>query len=119
MAAPKNRLVTVSIAAGASLSGATSFPLDQDGYQITGIVMPAAWDAAGLTFQGSVDDTTYGNVVDATGAEVSATVAAGQYLAVPPALLQGISYLKLRSGTSAVPVVQAAKRDLTLVLSPA
>jgi len=58
---PKQRTTkTATIAQGASLSDA----VDTGGLTILSILMPATWDAAVLTFQGSLDGVTYGNVYD-------------------------------------------------------
>lgn len=79
-----------------------------------GIILPAAWTAASLTFLVSVDGTTFYPLQDMSG-EVSVTVTAGQYVALDPAIFIGIISMKLRSGTAAVPVNQGADRAFTLV----
>ena len=53
------RIHTATIALSGSLSAAVAIPLT---HNLVGLVMPAAWDAADLTFQGSFDGTTYGNL---------------------------------------------------------
>lgn len=82
------------------------------------IEMSAAWTAANLTMQScSVSGGTFSNVVDDTGAEVSIPVAAGKTIPVivNALALAPLHYVKFRSGTSAVPVQQAAERTLTLI----
>lgn len=98
-----------TIASGASLSDA----LDLIGYDLVGIEMPAAWTAAAITLQSSSDGVTYRNVYSASGTELSLTVDASRYVHVDSTvagLLQ--RFVKIRSGTAAVPVNQAAARLL-------
>ncbi|MCL8385564.1 hypothetical protein [Xanthobacter aminoxidans] len=79
-----------------------------------GIILPALWTTAALTFLVSVDGTTFYPLQDMSG-EVSVTVGAGQYAALDPAIFIGIISMKLRSGTAALPVNQGADRAFTLV----
>lgn len=107
--------VTVTIAAAGNLSAA----VDLSAVAVVGIVMPAAWDAANLTFAGSETQAgTYTNVYDDAGTEYPVTAAASRRILVPPADLLGGCWLKVRSGTAAVPVNQAAERVLTLLVRP-
>ena len=105
----------VTIAINASLSGA----LDLWGCELVAIQMSGVWTAAGLTFQASHDGTTYGNVYDESANEVALTVDALQYITFDrdiKANLSGIRWIKVRSGTAAIPVNQLlAARVLTLV----
>ena len=100
-----------TIANGASLSDA----LDLSGTSLVGYIMPASWTTANLTFQGSVDGTNFFNLYDKFGNEITHIVAASQFIAVNPADLTCVRYLKLRSGTSASSVNQGAQRQVTLV----
>lgn len=104
---------TVTIANGASLSDA----LDLVHRTLCAILMPASWTAAGLTFQGSADGVTYGNIYDADGeaALTSTVVGASRLLILNPAAFVGARYVKVRSGTSGTPASQGAERVLTLI----
>ena len=104
---------TVTIANGASLSGA----VDLKGRKLVAIIMPATWTAASLTFQGSVNDTDYFNVYDGA-TERSATVAASYYSSLDIGDWIGFRYIKIRSGTAASAVNQGGARVLTLVVQP-
>lgn len=104
----------VTIANGTSLSAA----VDLLGASLVAIVMPAAWTAAGMTFQASIDGVNFFNVYTSAGAEYSATVAASQYVTLPIVDLAGVRWLKVRSGTSGTPVNQGADRALKLVVRP-
>lgn len=123
----------VTILSGQSLSDA----YDVGEFEtLTGIIVPA-WTSASLTLAGGLYDGrtpayTYGGPNSATefrdsltytpvfdeGADAEFTVTAatgGIYIAVDGAKLAGVQFLKVRSGTSAAPVVQAADRVITLV----
>jgi hypothetical protein len=113
--APNLYTVTVTIANGASLSGQA----DVNGANLVAILMPAAWTAAGLTFQGSLDGTNFANVFDSIGAEVSipsAAATASQMILIPAGAFDGMQSIKLRSGTSGSAVNQGAAATLTLQL---
>jgi hypothetical protein len=105
----------VTIALNGSLSGAVRLA----GMLLVGLVMPAAWDAANLTFQGSIDNVTFNNVYDDAGTEKTAVAAASRHLLIVAADFAGIEWLKVRSGTAGTPVVQTAARTITLVVRPA
>jgi hypothetical protein len=76
------------------------------------IEMPAAWDAANLTFQSSGDGVNYFNVYDELGTEVTVTAAASRRIRLDPTQWAGVQYLKLRSGTAGAAVNQTAARTL-------
>lgn len=104
-------LLTATIAISTSLSDA----IDMSGWSIISIGIPAAWTAASLTFEGSVDGTTFKDIYLKDGTELTATVDADQIISN---LLElgSIRYLKIRSGTSGTPVNQAAERVLDVLL---
>lgn len=104
---------SVTIASGASLSNALS---DLDGAALVGIVMPADWTAANLTFQTSDDDTNFGDLYDEVGTEIAVVVAAGRRIKLLPQDWLGWNGLKVRSGTTGTPVNQGAERVITFVL---
>lgn len=118
---PGFRTQQVTIANGGSLSGAATGATRVGGgatgiYEtLVGIIMPASWSAASLTFQASNDNSTFTNLYNAAGTEVTATVSAARWVAIDPADFAGVAYLKVRSGTSGTPVNQGADRTITLV----
>ncbi len=63
-----------TIVSGQAVSG----DVDLASGTLVGIVMPEAWTAAGLTFQVSVDGSTWSELFDAAGNAISYTVAAGR-----------------------------------------
>lgn len=103
--------LTVTIANAASLSGAA----DLGGTTLVGYIMPSSWTAADITFQGSVDGTNFFNLYDQFGNEVRHVVSSSRFVALNPADLASIRYLKIRSGTSGSAVSQGADRVVTLV----
>lgn len=102
---------TVTIANGASLSNS----VDLGGRALSAILMPAAWTAAALTFQASLDGVTFFNLLDGAGAEITASAAAGSFIRLSINDWLALRYLKIRSGTAAIPVNQGADRILSLV----
>lgn len=103
---------TAAIASGTSLTPA----IDLDRQRLHRIVLPAGWTAAAITFQSSVNGTSWADLYDRDGevALAGTVVGAGRAVVVDAAAFLGIRYLKVRSGTSAAPVTQAAQRDLIL-----
>ncbi len=81
---------------------------------LVGIQMPTGWDAADLTFQGSVDGVTYQDIYDFQGAEVDVKAAASHFVTIDE--FKGCPWIKIRSGTGSLAVVQNADRLLTLVV---
>lgn len=112
----RNRVLrTVAIAAGASLSGEVNL----EGYELEAVHMPAAWDAANLTFQAAIQKGgVYQNVHDDAGTEIAVTAAAARAIPIGTALkrLNGLHFIRVRSGTSGLPVAQAAAREIVLAL---
>ena len=121
------------IGAGDSLSNV----IDGKGYRLTKIFMPAAWTDAVLTFQEAPSpDGTFQNLYDdingyfefdgngdlmpVTAAElieVTVPVSAGKntVISTNKDKFAGMTYFKIRSGTSAAAVNQAADRTIGLL----
>ena len=108
------REVTATIAAAGSLSGA----VELKGADVIRIAMPAAWTAADLTFQISDDGgTTFRNVYWDWGPEMVVDAAASMSIELSPFVgLHNVDQLKVRSGTAAVAVAQAAERLILLAV---
>jgi hypothetical protein len=100
------QLAGPSIAAGQSLSAA----LDCTAGRIVRIYTPAAWTGSNITFQLSFDGVTWADLVDRGGKEVSAAVKPNSVIILSD-YAQQIAWIKIRSGTAAAPLVQAAQRD--------
>lgn len=104
---------TATIAAGQSLSGAVQIGAEV----LCAIKMPAAWTAADLSFQFSVDGgTTWDDAYDLTGNELKVTApVAGRLRAVDPWDFMAGVRIKVRSGLTGAPVAQGAERAITLI----
>lgn len=111
--------ITVTITNGESLSAAISVregTHPQGACTPSAIIMPSAWTTANLTFQVSVDGTTFQDLYDEYGSEVQVTAAASRTIRMNPAdwWNVGLSY-KIRSGTTGTPVTQGGTRTLKLI----
>ena len=106
-----NALITeaVVIAAGASLSGAST---KHAGYTLVGVQTATTWDAAKISLAGSVDGTNFFTVRDKTAEYEIAAVTGAAYVAIDPAITHMCRYFKVRSGTSGAETAQA---DATIV----
>ena len=104
-------VVTATIPNGQSLSDAADVGLGQ----ILGLNVPTI-TAAALTFQGSDDGVVFKNLKDAAGNEVQIASSTGNAFVAAPAALGGVAFLKIRSGTSGVPVNQGGDRIVAVVI---
>jgi hypothetical protein len=101
-----------TIANGASLSGAVDLGPE---LRAALIQMPGDWAAADLTFQASVDGTTFWNLhVDSSDTEVTVQAGEDRTIVLPKTVFEGIRHLKIRSGTAGSAVNQGAARTLTI-----
>jgi len=83
---------------------------------LIGILIPASWTAANLTFKASIDDSSFFDVYDAAGTELTVTVGgSSRYIALDQALFVGFSSIIVRSGTTGSPVNQSGAKILKLV----
>lgn len=107
---------TVTIGAGASLSGAsTKYP----GYRLVGVQTASTWDAAKISFAVSNDGTNfYALYSTKTGAEVKydAALTGAACVAVDPADFLGWDYVKVRSGLVGAATNQVDATIVTLIL---
>ncbi len=110
MAVQPIRVTLATIAASASLSG----PVYVGHGMIVGIQMPAAWDAADLTFQASADGVTYNDVYDFQGNEVDVKTAASRYVTLDEPKIG--PWIKIRSGTTGSHVNQTLDSILSVVM---
>lgn len=105
------------IAAAIPDAGSITDPINLGGLRLFGVVMPADWTAANLTFQMSPDGgASWANLKDQTGNEITAVVSASDCVVVDPAHFAAMPFLRIRSGTAASPVVQSAERTIKLIL---
>jgi hypothetical protein len=103
--------LTAAIANAASLSDAIHLRT----HRLFALQMPGTWTAADLTFQGSYDGTTYADVYDEDGAEVTVEADASRFIILDPAKFLGLQRLKIRSGTTGSPVNQGGARSIQVI----
>jgi hypothetical protein len=109
--------IAVQIAAGQSLSA----ECDIGNKSLVGIIVPANWTTASLSFQVSIDGgiTWVELLVGATGLPFAISSLTGGTLsysvAIDPTTLRGVQALKIRSGTQASPVNQTNTVTLKFV----
>ena len=110
-------VATAVIASGQNLSGAVELkPQGRSGFCTAAVmIMPSAWTAADVTFQGSIDGSTFGDLYDDSGGEVAVKAAANRVVVLPAAYFWGLRWIKVRSGTASAPVVQTAQRSITIL----
>lgn len=106
--------VSIEIASNGNITPA----LDLKAERLHTIIMPAAWDAGGITFQVSADNTTWRDLYNSAGEYALTVAAASRALAVDQTLFKAYRYVKIRSGTSGTPVTQTAARALQLLTVP-
>lgn len=116
---------TITILNTASLSG----KLLLENYRMVGLIVPAAFDGTAITLQGAHPDgdltgdppvpadVDFFNVFDRGGSEYTITVAVSRYITLNPDDLVALLWVRLRSGTAVVPVVQTATRTIQVILS--
>jgi hypothetical protein len=110
--------VNVVIANGQSLSA----ELDTGGRSIAAIIMPSAWTAAVLTFQGAgalaAGGGVYGDIYDDNGNELTVQASASRAIGLDQSALalSPYQFIKVRSGTSSSGVNQGGARTLQVLL---
>jgi len=114
-------LIQATIANGASVSGGVSL----GGRRILGVIMPAAWTSAGISFQLATgtdvaNTEVWNDVYDAAGVEVAivaANVPVGRAVFLPTTTLIRGGRIRVRSGVTGAPVVQGGQRSVQLITS--
>jgi len=93
--------------------------IDIGGFGLRSIQMSTAWTAANMTFNGSVSSSASLKSVRVTTAatELTYVSSSGYIMNVNPNNFAGLRFIQLRSGTTAVPVAQAAARSIVLGLT--
>ncbi len=96
----------------------TTDTINLGGLRLFGIVMPVAWTTANLTFQMSPDSgATWVDMFDQNGNEILAVGETEAYIGMnTPPHFAPLQFLRIRSGSSSVPVTQDADRVLKLLL---
>ena len=110
-------LLSVTFAANVSLSNVITLR-----HRATlGVFTDAAWTAADMTAQVSVDGVNWWNVKTVGNYGewcVAMPTATREYNPFPIELLPSQTHIRFRSGTAATPVNQTAARELHLLVRP-
>lgn len=87
-------------------------------YRLIGVVTPAEWTAALLSFKGGGADSVVADIYDIWGNELTFNLSAtaSRYIPAPVGYFSGVRYIVLRSGVSGAGVAQVAARSFKLVL---
>ena len=100
---------SLSILSGQSLSST----YNTGDAPIIAIQIPSVWTAANLTFQTSWDGVSWADVYNMFGDEFQVVVGGpSRTIVMAPTEFQWHRYVRIRSGTSALPVTQGADRTL-------
>ncbi len=102
------------IAAGGTTSTAIQLGNITPTERIIGLIMPAAFTGTSLTFQVSNDDSTYVDLYDNAGTQVSVTVSTSRavsFKADHASLLSGWNFIKIISGST-----EATARTIIVVV---
>ena len=104
------------------INGSLSDEINTRNHSFLGLIMSAGWTAADLTIEVSVNGSDwYGVVRDFAGTQVNVIagpVAGAWYGAANLASLISAQWIRIRSGTEALPVNQAEARSLTVITRP-
>lgn len=108
---------TEATAATIANTGSLSAAIQLCGRVPVGLIMPSGWTAASLTFQISIDGSTYVDLYSLANPASEFTLSVGASRAIPldAAVFAGAAFLKVRSGTSASPVAQGGERTIKVV----
>ena len=101
----------VPVANGATNSGWINIGSDKDCNGVVAIVTPSALTSTTLTIQASVDGSTALSHYDFTGSAYTVPCGTNRWIALDPALLAGIPYIRLVMGSA-----EGAARTLQLVV---
>ena len=93
--------------------------VDLQGGRLVAIQMPSTWVSANLTYQASWDGTTYADLYDDGGNEVSTVVTQSRYVVFDSLdNMEGARFVTVRSGSSGTVVTQTAATTVTLIVRP-
>ncbi len=105
--------IALTIASGAALTE----ELNTLGAVPVAIKTPATWTAANLTFVGcEVTAGTYCDVYDDAGTEYNVAASTSRWIVLNPPAFASFQFIKVRSGTTSVPVLQGGARTLIVAL---
>lgn len=78
-----------------------SATINQGGFSLCGVLIPAAFTGTSISFEASIDNVTFYPVYNTiAGVLLSYVVAPSRYIAIDPKDFHGIQYLKIKSGSA-------------------
>ena len=84
------------------------------------IQFPSVWDSTAgpgvISFQGSVDGSTFADLYTPAGAEVTVPAFQGWKIPLDPSIFSSVNYLRVRSGISSAEVIQSKARTIGIGL---
>lgn len=105
-------LQIATFAAGASVSDIVDLGLDGN---LSGLITDGAFDGADIRIEGSMDGINFFPLLDGSTSVGVASAVASTFYVFDIHKTISARYIKLRSGTSAVPVVQADETLVTVI----
>ena len=108
------RYFEATIAAAQSVSGI----IDTEDFSPCLIITPAALTCTQFTFQVSIGGGVFVDWYDDLGNEIIVEVGASRAVRLDPVEWLGFKAIKIRAGTSAVPVAEAGGRIIEMVARP-
>jgi hypothetical protein len=109
---PPVAAISATIAAGESLST----PINLTNGTPVALFIPSTWKSARMTFLMSADGQVYGDVFDKFANEISINVEPGTVVQIDPTNNRGAVYMKVRSGSRSLPVIQSVQQELMVFL---
>jgi len=111
-AKPATTTATVTIPAGQSVSNSA----DLSAGNMVMLLTPDDWTPANISFLVSEDNVKFRILHDSNGMEIVKAMAPGRAINVDPGYTSGSLYVKLSSGSSLYPILQAAARDFVIII---
>jgi hypothetical protein len=104
--------ITATIPSGSSVSANVSLPYSSS---VVRLQTPAAWTNANITIFISNDGgQTYQELYDGAGNEYTIAASASRNILLDPAVFAGVQNFYIQSGTTGLPVNQAASRTIII-----
>lgn len=106
-------VATATIANGESLSGAVQL----GGMYLSKIALPAEFDGTAITFQGSLDGSTFYNLYTNAGTEVNYPASASRVIVPEFMDFLGLHSIKVRAGTAGAATNQTGATVVSIGLN--
>jgi hypothetical protein len=109
-------LISQGIAILNNQSMSSSIGISGANQQVVGLILPAAWDPAPITFQWSLDNGFWYDIFDRQGHEQTFVWTANAFVPIQSQYgFYSFPYLQIRSGSRAKPIKQTATRQFVII----